>query len=131
MGWILGFCVMASLGLPGLAGFWGEFPAVLSAYDPSAAVTGLFGGNADVTFRVFMVFAAIGTVLAAGYLLWMYQRVAFGAPKDEFANAHIHDVTPIEWLAWTPMLLGILVLGIYPDTVFSLSDPAVTRLFGS
>jgi NADH-quinone oxidoreductase subunit M len=130
MGWILGFCVMASLGLPGLAGFWGEFPAVLSAYDPSSAINGLFGGNADVTFRIFMVFAAIGTVLAAGYLLWMYQRVAFGVPKDEFANAHIHDVTPIEWLAWTPMLLGILVLGIYPDTVFSLSDPAVTRLFG-
>ena len=35
MGWILGFCVMASLGLPGLAGFWGEFPAVLSAYSPA------------------------------------------------------------------------------------------------
>jgi len=35
MGWILGFSVMASLGLPGLAGFWGEFPAVLSAFEPS------------------------------------------------------------------------------------------------
>ena len=36
MGWILGFCVMASLGLPGLAGFWGEFPAILSAFNPAA-----------------------------------------------------------------------------------------------
>ena len=35
MGWILGFCAMASLGLPGLAGFWGEFPAILSAYNPN------------------------------------------------------------------------------------------------
>src|SRR5918996_3130365 len=35
MGWILGFCVFASLGLPGLAGFWGEFPAILSAYQPA------------------------------------------------------------------------------------------------
>ena len=43
MGWILGFCAMASLGLPGLAGFWGEFPAVLSAYEP--AHCGLFGGT--------------------------------------------------------------------------------------
>ena len=34
LGWILGFCAMASLGLPGLAGFWGEFPAILSAYSP-------------------------------------------------------------------------------------------------
>ena len=39
--------------------------------------------------------AAIGTVLAAGYLLWMLQKVAFGAPKPEFADAHIHDVTTL------------------------------------
>jgi NADH-quinone oxidoreductase subunit M len=128
MGWILGFSVMASLGLPGLAGFWGEFPAVLSAYDPAGVVTGLFGGNADVTFRIYMVVAAVGTVLAAGYLLWMYQRVAFGEPKEEFANAHIHDVSPIEWIAWTPMLIGILVLGIFPDIIFSVTDGPVTRL---
>ena len=37
LGWILGFCAMASLGLPGLAGFWGEFPAILSAYNPLEA----------------------------------------------------------------------------------------------
>ncbi|MGZ4756563.1 MAG: complex I subunit 4 family protein [Acidimicrobiia bacterium] len=128
MGWILGFAVMASLGLPGLAGFWGEFPAVLSAYSPAQDVMGLFGGNADVTFRIYMVIAAVGTVLAAGYLLWMYQRVAFGEPKPEFADAHIHDVSVYEWIAWTPMLLGILVLGIYPDIIFSVTDPTVTRL---
>ncbi|MCE2817147.1 MAG: NADH-quinone oxidoreductase subunit M, partial [Ilumatobacteraceae bacterium] len=67
LGWILGFCAMASLGLPGLAGFWGEFPAILSAYQPAP------GLNVTV-FRVYMVVAAIGTVLAAGYLLWLYQR---------------------------------------------------------
>ena len=39
LGWILGFCAMASLGLPGLAGFWGEFPAILSAYDPAAGIS--------------------------------------------------------------------------------------------
>ena len=50
---------MASLGLPGLAGFWGEFPAILSAYNPAAALS-------EETFRTFMVIAAIGTVLAAG-----------------------------------------------------------------
>jgi NADH-quinone oxidoreductase subunit M len=128
MGWILGFAVMASLGLPGLAGFWGEFPAVLSSYNPADFVNGLFGGNPDVTFRIYMVVAAIGTVLAAGYLLWMYQRVAFGEPKEEFANAHIHDVGIFEWIAWTPMLIGILVLGIYPDIVFRVTDGSVTRL---
>ena len=43
LGWILGFCAMASLGLPGLAGFWGEFPAILSAYEPAKLADSLFG----------------------------------------------------------------------------------------
>ena len=102
MGWILGFCAMASLGLPGLAGFWGEFPAVLSAFQPGL-------GLSEELFRVYMVVAAVGTVLAAGYLLWMLQRVAFGEPKPEFAHAHIHDVNAFEWTAWLPILLLILV----------------------
>jgi len=123
MGWILGFAVMASLGLPGLAGFWGEFPAILSAYSPAA-------GLSEGLFRGFMAVAAIGTVLSAGYLLWMYQRVAFGVPKDEFAEAHIHDVGPAEWMAWTPLILLTLALGIYPQIIFGVTDRAVTRIFG-
>ncbi len=77
MGYILGFAAMASLGLPGLAGFWGEFPAILSAYNPHPALN-------EALFRTLMVIAAIGTVLAAAYLLWLYQRTAFGEPTDEF-----------------------------------------------
>jgi len=120
MGWILGFAAMASLGLPGLAGFWGEFPAILSAYQPNLTNVTLF--------RVFMVVAAIGTVLAAGYLLWLYQRTAFGVPPDEFAHdSHLHDVTVPEWIAWLPMLVGIVVLGFYPNLIFKVTDPAVTR----
>ena len=103
LGWILGFCVMASLGLPGLAGFWGEFPAILSAYDPAKLTQGLVNGDPLLTFRVFMVIAAIGTVLAAGYLLWMFQRVAFGTVKAEFEHSHIHDVHIPEWIAWVPL----------------------------
>ena len=121
LGWILGFCAMASLGLPGLAGFWGEFPAILSAYNPAAGVS-------EITFRVYMVVAAIGTVLAAGYLLWMFQRVAFGKVKTEFEHAHVHDVHWPEWLAWTPLLIGIVVLGIYPNLIFRITDGAVTNL---
>src|SRR5205823_4052680 len=85
LGWILGFCSMASLGLPGLAGFWGEFPAVLSSYQPAEGLN-------VALFRGFMVTAAIGTVLAAGYLLWMLQRVAMGKIPAEWEDAHIHDV---------------------------------------
>ncbi len=78
-------------------------------------------------FRVFMVIAALGTVLAAGYLLWLYQRTAFGTPSEEFAHdPHLHDVTVPEWIAWLPMLVGIVVLGFFPNLIFKVTDPAVT-----
>ncbi|WP_040495672.1 complex I subunit 4 family protein [Ilumatobacter nonamiensis] len=156
MGWILGFAAMASLGLPGLAGFWGEFPAILSAYNPHPALN-------ETLFRTLMVIAAVGTVLAAAYLLWLYQRTAFGEPTEEFAGhsdaeheaaahaghdshgvAHslssaanvdadehhddIHDVQPTEWIAWTPFLIAIVVFGVYPQLMFKVLDPAVTQL---
>jgi NADH-quinone oxidoreductase subunit M len=121
LGWILGFASMASLGLPGLAGFWGEFPAILSAYNPG-------GGLSEELFRVYMVVAAIGTVFAAGYLLWLFQRVAFGTPTEEFAKEHVHDVERPEWIAWLPMLLLILVLGIVPGIIFEVTDPAMSVL---
>ncbi|MGH9042300.1 MAG: complex I subunit 4 family protein [Acidimicrobiia bacterium] len=126
LGWILGFCTMASLGLPGLAGFWGEFPAILSAYEPA-------GGLPQETFRTFMVVAAVGTVLAAGYLLWMLQRVAMGKIPAEWEGAHVHDVHMPEWIAWAPLLLFILILGVYPGLLFNVTDDAVqivTKAFG-
>ncbi len=119
MGWIFGFCVMASLGLPGLAGFWGEFPAILSAYQPA-------NGVPVEIFRVYMVVAALGTVLAAGYLLWLLQRVAFGNPPEEFAeDPNITDTTKHEWIAWAPLLALIVAIGIYPNLVFRVTDGAV------
>jgi NADH-quinone oxidoreductase subunit M len=138
LGWILGFTSMASLGLPGLAGFWGEFPAILSAYSPAEGLN-------VTTYRVYMVVAALGTVLAAAYLLWLFQRVAFGQPKPEFAgggsghgDGHGHgsghgsgdghgisDVNRFEWLAWTPLLVAILVFGVVPNLLFKVFDPAV------
>ena len=125
MGWILGLVSMASLGLPGLAGFWGEFPAILSAYSPAAGLN-------ETVFRVYMVIAALGTVLAAAYLLWLYQRVAFGEPKPEFAgdgHGHddhaFHDVNKFEWFAWTPLLIAIVIFGVVPNLLFKVLDPAV------
>src|SRR6187397_3344988 len=101
LGWLLGFSAMASLGLPGLAGFWGEFPAILSAYSPGA-------GLSEQTFRAYMVVAAVGTVFAAGYLLWLYQRAFFGNESrfvlDAEHHGHIPDILPAEYIAWTPML---------------------------
>jgi NADH-quinone oxidoreductase subunit M len=139
LGWVLGFCAMASLGLPGLAGFWGEFPAILSAYNPGF-------GLSEPLFRTLMVIAAFGTVFAAAYLLWLYQRTAFGTVpaewqrgghvahavgadvNDEHHGADIRDVSIVEWIAWAPMLVLILVLGVYPNLLFKILDPAVTVL---
>ena len=105
-------------GLPGLAGFWGEFPAILSAFSPAQGLNqGLFRG--------YMVVASVGTVFAAGYLLWMYQRTAFGTPTEEFEHAHIHDMHLPEYLAWVPMLVLIVVLGILPGVIFRMTDGPV------
>ncbi len=76
-----------------------------------------------------MVVAAVGTVLAAGYLLWLYQRAFFGEPSafvtEAKSHGHAPDILPLEYVAWTPLLIGILVLGIYPELLFKILDPAV------
>ncbi len=104
--------------------FLGQVPAILSAYDPTKP-DGLWGGSSGTlwTFRTYMVIAAIGTVLAAGYLLWMFQKVAFGKVNEAFEQLHVHDVAGPEWIAWTPLLALIVALGIYPSLVFKLADP--------
>ena len=67
-------------------------------------------------------------MLAAGYLLWMFQKVAFGKVNEAFEDLHVHDVHGPEWIAWTPLLALIVALGIYPNLVFKLTDPAVTHI---
>jgi NADH-quinone oxidoreductase subunit M len=110
MGWILGFCAMASLGLPGLAGFWGEFPAILSAYNPARAERGavpLLHGGGRHRHRARRRLPPLAL-----------QRVAFGTPTEEFADEHIHDMHLTDYLAWAPMILFIVVLGVYPNLIF-------------
>ncbi len=121
MGGILGFTAMASLGLPGLAGFWGEFMALLGAYNP---LDGLDLG----VFRTAMVLGAIGTVLTAGYLLWMLQRVNLGEPPAEWVGKEFHDVDGYELAAWLPLILTIVAIGVYPKLVFGATTDAVTAL---
>jgi NADH-quinone oxidoreductase subunit M len=93
---------------------------MLAAYEPG-------GGLSQPLFRFYMVVAALGTVLAAGYLLWLLQRVAFGTPTEEFENEHIHDMHLTDYLAWAPMIALILVLGVYPNLLFKITDGAVVH----
>jgi NADH-quinone oxidoreductase subunit M len=119
------YAAIASLGLPGLAGFWGEFLALAGSYDPAA-------GLDETLFRVLMVGGGIGTVLTAGYLLWTIQRVNLGRVPEKFADGHgIHDVSRLEWLAWAPLLLLIFVAGIYPKMLLGVTNEAVDVLLGA
>jgi len=109
---LLGFFVFASAGLPGLSGFVGEFLALVGAFDYSPAV------GAVATFCM---------ILAAGYLLWMFQRVVFGELSDFLKGIghHLTDVTPIELLTLTPLATLVVVLGLFPSLVLHLIEGSV------
>jgi NADH-quinone oxidoreductase subunit M len=120
---IFGFTAIASLGLPGLAGFWGEVMALLSSYSPSHMLAG------HVTlFRTLMVFGGIGTILTAGYFLWTLQRVNLGTIPDAWREQALPDVMTIELVSWAPLLVGIVFLGLFPRIVLGTTNEAVTAL---
>ncbi|HVF12123.1 MAG TPA: proton-conducting transporter membrane subunit, partial [Actinomycetota bacterium] len=121
LGGLLAYSAIASLGLPGLAGFWGEVMALLSSYNPLA-------GLSTGAFRTFMVLGGIGTVLTAGYFLWMLQRVNLGKVPERWNDKTFADVQPLELAAWGPLLVLILVLGVYPRMMFDVTNDSVVQL---
>src|SRR5690606_22262932 len=121
VGCMLAFTAMASLGLPGLAGFWGEFMSLVSSFNP------LEGLNLTV-FRSAMVAGAIGTVLTAAYMLYMLQQVNFGEPSDEWAGKPFHDTDRWELTAWVPLIIFTVVVGFYPNLIFGATNDVVTSL---
>jgi NADH-quinone oxidoreductase subunit M len=124
LGGVFAFVAIASLGLPGLAGFWGEIMALLSSFSPSQVFLTDYVG----WFRVFMVMGGIGTVLTAGYFLWMLQRVNMGTLPDKWRESGLSDVLAVEWVSWLPLLALILVLGLFPSLVFNVTDNGVRGL---
>jgi len=124
IGGLLGFTAMASLGLPGLAGFWGEFMALLASFNPLA-------GLSLTVFRTAMVVGAIGTVLTAGYFLWMLQKVNLGEPPAEWTGKELHDADRFELAAWVPLVIAIFAIGVYPKIIFGATDGAVVNLIRS
>ncbi|WP_225654446.1 complex I subunit 4 family protein [Streptomyces pseudogriseolus] len=119
LGGLLAFAAVASLGLPGLAGFWGEMLALFGAFDPA-------DGLSRPAFLTFMSIGAFGTLLTAAYLLIVVRRVCMGAaPKDTTAYA---DVRSYEFAAWTPLVVLTVVAGLWPKALLGLTDPAVQQL---
>jgi NADH-quinone oxidoreductase subunit M len=112
-----GFFVFASAGLPGLSGFVGEFLALVGAFlfNPGAA--------AIATFCM---------ILAAAYLLWMYQRVAFGELSDFLRGLghHLTDMTPVEVLTLAPLGALVVAFGVAPGLVLDLVQGSVANVLG-
>ncbi len=103
----------ASIGLPGLSGFVGEFLALVGTF---------------VTRRPYAVVAALGVILAAVYLLWAFQRVFTGEPTGE--NAAIRDMDRRELATVVPLLVLSLALGVYPKPLLDRVEPSVKALLG-
>ena len=103
------FVVLASVGLPLLNGFVGEF-LVLSGAFQARALYGILG--------------ATGVIWSAGYLLWMYQRVFFGNVIHR-VNAGLPDLDTREHIALLPAAAAALVMGVAPLLWLNAIDPAV------
>ncbi len=125
-GILLVYTSVASLGLPGLAGFWGEFVAMWAAISPAEAIA----ANWETLYLFLVIGAGIGTLLTAGYFLWLIQRVGLGKPLAKWDNEPMSDVMTIEWIAWTPLLIIILVMGVFPRIIFGVQQGAVETLVG-
>jgi NADH-quinone oxidoreductase subunit M len=100
---------LSSIGLPGLNGFVGEFLVILGAFQ---------------TARPFAIVAAVGVILSAVYMLWMFQRVMFGEVTKE-ENRKLVDLSPREWAVLAPVLLFIIWIGVYPKPFLKTSEVAV------
>jgi NADH-quinone oxidoreductase subunit M len=121
VGGLVLLAAVASLGLPGLAGFWGEMLAMLGAYQPAAAL-------ARPLFLVLLGFAAAGTVLTALYFVVLLRRVDFGLVSDRWRAAPLRDAIAADLVAWVPLAVLAVAIGVWPRLVLGISDAAVKGL---
>lgn len=106
------FFILASIGLPGTSGFVGEFLVLLGAYQVSTWATTL---------------ATFGIILGAAYGLWLYRRVVFGV----MVHAKLLTISDLQWrekLVFMPLVIGIVVLGIYPMPLLTLMKSSISHV---
>ncbi|MEU6715941.1 NADH-quinone oxidoreductase subunit M [Nonomuraea sp. NPDC046802] len=160
LGSVLTFASIASLGLPGLAGFWGEMLALLGAFQPA-------NGLPRPLFLTYMVIGGLGAVLTAAYFIVMLSRVTHGRPthtpqtpavphgrpastsktpgaplgsseqrtatitQEPLTQSTPDDIRSHELGSWTPLIVLTLLFGLWPALLLSLTTPAVQTLLGA
>jgi NADH-quinone oxidoreductase subunit M len=120
---VITLAAVAGLGLPGLAGFWGEMLAMLGAYQPAP-------GLARGLFLAFMAMAGIGAVLTAAYFLGMLRRITHGAVLASWRATSFSDVTASELAVWAPLVVAVIAVGLWPRMLLGVTDAAVRQLLG-
>jgi NADH-quinone oxidoreductase subunit M len=103
---------LASVGLPGLNGFIGEFLIMLGAFRWQPR---------------FVVVAGLGVILSAVYMLWMFQRVYYGEVTHA-ENRHLPDLSLREWAVVGPLCALAILMGVVPNVFLAPMEPAVTRI---
>jgi NADH-quinone oxidoreductase subunit M len=106
---------LASMGLPGLNGFVGEFTILLGSFG-SAYISPWFAG-----------ISTAGVILAAIYMLYMFQKLFLG-PLDKEENKVLKDINWREIITLVPLLIFIFWIGLYPKPFFAIMGPAVEKL---
>jgi NADH-quinone oxidoreductase subunit M len=103
---------LSSIGLPGTNGFIGEFTILLGAF---------------LHYKPYAVIASLGIILGAGYMLWLYQRIAFGKITNPH-NEHLADMNGREVAAALPLVVLVFVIGLYPNAAFNVMHASVSNL---
>ena len=106
---------LSSIGLPGLNGFIGEFLILLGSF------------NSPFLSPWFSIVSAIGVILAAVYILWMYQRVIFGKITNS-SNEILKDLSIREFFLLIPIIIFIVWIGIYPRTFLDKSSATTKHI---
>ncbi|MEQ8954758.1 MAG: NADH-quinone oxidoreductase subunit M [Gammaproteobacteria bacterium] len=111
------FFSVAALGMPGLGNFIGEFLALLGAFQANILMT---------------VISAFGLILASVYSLWVIQKVFHGDYRNsDFDDSHFSDLSNREMIYFAAMMIGLVWMGLYPQSFLDLSAPALGELMAA